>query len=67
MSSTATLTRTQISNADRCEYFLDCRRPADGLVNHPILGLLHSCRVCAATVGLPMEVGIEALNLRLSA
>lgn len=59
MSSTMSRPRTDLAQAEGCEYFYDCSRPAAGLVNHPILGFVRACQTCASIVGLPLEVGLS--------
>lgn len=33
-----------------CEWFALCTRPADGVVAHPILGMVPCCRRCATNM-----------------
>lgn len=34
-----------------CEYFALCDNPADGTVDHPILGTVPTCNRCATMMG----------------
>ncbi len=38
-----------------CEYFVRCERPAEGLVVHPVAGVVPTCTRCADLVGAQLQ------------
>lgn len=40
---------------DTCQWFARCSNPADGIVEHPILGEVPCCDRCARQLDLPIE------------
>lgn len=44
---------------EQCRWFLLCANPADGVVKHPILGDVPTCRSCAEKHDLPLEEEFE--------
>ena len=43
--------------ATACNYFALCSNEATGVVEHPVLGYVPTCRRCADTVGVHLIVG----------
>ena len=41
---------------DECRWFALCERPADGVVEHPVLGDVPVCRTCATNLNLTLVV-----------
>lgn len=42
-----------------CDWFLLCENPPDGMVAHPVLGEVPTCRRCAERLDLDLEVPCE--------
>lgn len=51
---------TDASSHVLCEWFAQCVRPADGVVWHPTLGDVPTCRTCADKLDLELEPFTEA-------
>jgi hypothetical protein len=44
-----------LTTPDECDYFVMCRRPADGVIEHPRAGTVQVCERCAGVAGLPLQ------------
>lgn len=53
MSPTVNVYRGQVG----CRWFARCDLPADGIVKHPILGDVPTCKRCAGKLGLDLIEG----------
>lgn len=47
-----------------CRYFVYCDHPADGTIDHPLLGAVPCCQRCAGVVGLDLQPVEEETALR---
>lgn len=46
----------EVQEPPYCEWFAKCPNPADGVVQHPVLGAVPTCRRCADKLDLRLVV-----------
>lgn len=45
-----------------CIWFASCRNPADGVIQHPILGQVPACHRCGEIAGEPIKFALFSFD-----